>query len=134
MAFLTDGFGFKEWFSDLFGICRFGNCTYYRFVFLNLRSPLGTFSIQARFQNDLVYSLVRLEGVNLYLNFSTLNGKKLGRCDSHGSTPTAATITRIREVLKTFVDKPLYLLQNRKWTVTETDGGYTFTLLNDEDE
>lgn len=96
------------------------------------KTPLGTFSLQAHFQEDGVSPSKRLEGVNLYMNFSTINGKKPTFGANHGSTVTTQTINKIRGVLKRFGSNGYNLLKNSKWTVTESKGGFTFQTQDDE--
>ncbi|PWG78247.1 RHS repeat domain-containing protein, partial [Pararcticibacter amylolyticus] len=89
-------------------------------------SPIETFSIQSHFQGDGISPSKRLEGVDVYMNFSTLNGKKPGFGGNHGATVTTANIKKIKDVMAKFGPDAKKILSNGRWTVTETKNGYTF--------
>jgi len=96
-------------------------------------SPLGTFSIQSHFQGDGISPSMRLKGVDVYMNFSTLNGKEPALGENHGSTVTPANIKKIKDVMGKFGSDAKKLLSQANWTVTETKNGYTFKRVEEDD-
>jgi RHS repeat-associated protein len=98
------------------------------------RTPIGIFSIQSHFQEDGISPSMRLDGINIYMNFSTLNGNKPGFGNNHGSTVTKANIDKMSSVLSGFAPIINKLMIQGKWTITETKDGYTFDRVNEEGE
>lgn len=94
--------------------------------------PLGTFSMQSHFQNDRVSPSIKLDGVNIFMNFSSLNGNKIGKLGSHGATVSKANIEKIKDVLKQLGPYSNKLFIQGKWNVTETKDGYKFEQIKDE--
>jgi len=96
--------------------------------------PLGIFSIQSHFENDLVSPSMRLNGVNVYMKSSTLNGSKVARLDAHVATVSTANINKMKSVLGKLGSDVMKLFGSAQWNVTETKTGYTFTRVEEKKE
>jgi len=96
-------------------------------------SPIGTFSMQAHYNNDIVSPSMRLGGVDVFVNFNYMDGKEVGKMAAHGSSPTSKTLNKLGDALgllhqvagDSFMTKLFDVKGN--WSVTETKDGYTFT-------
>jgi len=96
--------------------------------------PLGIFSIQSHFENDPVSPSMRLNGVNVYMNSSTLDGSKVSKSQAHGSTVSTANINRMKSVLGKLGSDVMKLFGSAQWNVTETKTGYTFRRVEEKKE
>jgi RHS repeat-associated protein len=96
--------------------------------------PVGIFSIQSHFENDIISPSMRLEGVNVYMNFSTLNGEKVSKGGAHGATVSTSNVRKMMKILGKLGSSMMKLFGTSKWTVKETKHGYTFTRIEEEEE
>ncbi len=97
-------------------------------------SPIGTFTMQAHFQNDKVSPSMRLDGVDVFMDFKTLNGKEVGWKGAHGSTVTKAAVNKMKDVLGKLGPYVNKLMIKGSWSVTETKDGYKFKREDEEND
>ena len=93
---------------------------------------LGTFSLEVTYKNDLLANGKPINGVNINMVFSNLNGETLGILDAHGATVTADNIKKINGVLGQLGPYVYGALEVGKWTITEDEkGNITFTRVHE---
>jgi RHS repeat-associated protein len=98
------------------------------------KSPIGTFSMQAHFDKDPVAPLMRLDGVNVFMQFSTLDGQSVGRLEAHGSSPTSSTIKKMQGIINQLGPWVNKIMIKGKWSVTETKNDVSFKRIDEEDK
>jgi hypothetical protein len=77
---------------------------------------------------------MRLDGVDVYMNFSTLNGEDIGKTGAHGATVTTGNVNKMKDALSRIGPYASKLMIKGQWTVTETKNGYSFTRVKEEEE
>lgn len=96
-------------------------------------APIGSFSMQVHYSKDIVAPSMRLKGVDVFMEFSYTSGEETSPINSHGSSPTSKTLSKIKDALGLLhvvagdsIFKQLFDVKG-SWTVKETKDGYSFT-------